>query len=130
MYQFLYALKACKKTGSNTVQWSKKKQRKRTKLPSVIEVRSNGHQSNSGHRFPMLYFSRRVDMRGQDESSASRGPKPSHLIIYHQVHKKRDTFKLLLRIKKLVRSGKSSIGQKECDQPGPFPIIPLEVTAV
>jgi hypothetical protein len=32
--------------------------------------------------------------------------------------------------KKLVRCGKSSIGRRECDQPGPFPIIRLQVTAV
>ena len=32
--------------------------------------------------------------------------------------------------KKMVRSKNSSIGQRECDQPGPFPIIHLEVTAI
>ena len=32
--------------------------------------------------------------------------------------------------KKLVRSGKNSIRQRKCDQPGSFLIIRLEVTAV
>jgi hypothetical protein len=43
-----------------------------------------------------------------------------------------DTAKLPVNenFKKLVKSGKSLIRQRECNQPGYFPIIHLEITAV
>jgi hypothetical protein len=55
---------------------------------------------------------------------------------YNSIKKRNDLVLLFcasseeLIFKKLVRSGKSSIRQRACDQPGPFSIIRLEVTAV
>jgi hypothetical protein len=59
-------------------------------------------------------------------------------LLYYGVHKKCNALTKIVSamlpvneiFEKLVRSGKSSIRQRECDQPGPFPIICLEVTAV
>jgi hypothetical protein len=63
---------------------------------------------------------------------------PKLRCIYYARHKKRDaltkivTAKLSVNgiFKKLVRSGNSSIRQRECDLLGPFPIIRLEITGI
>jgi hypothetical protein len=61
----------------------KKKRERKGKKETKIE-KKDIHHSDSGHRFPMSHLStsRRVDMSGGDRASASRGPKPSHLITY------------------------------------------------